>query len=108
MEPFGILRRGEVEAVVVVAPLAVQGTRVYGCRVDGAFVFHARLKEVSATGGASQGRCLPGLRVSRKSYRGPGTHKKGHEWILVSKSLTLHLTPFDDFPSEKTWYIRVP
>ena len=55
-------------------------------RVDGAFVFHADLKEMSATGGASQGRCLPGLRVVRKRYRGPGTQRAQEgTWVGFSQ-----------------------
>ena len=45
-----------------------------------------RLIEMSATGGASQGRCLPGLRVVRKRYRGPGTQRAQEgTWVGFSQ-----------------------
>ena len=67
--------------------------------VDGAFVFHARLKEMSATGGATGGilradACRGcGLFERDTAFPERKGHKKEHGWVLVSKSLTLPPAP---------------
>ena len=61
-------------------------------RVDGAFVFHARLKESQQTGRGPKGPMparVAGLFERDTAALEHKGQRKEHGWVLVSKSLTL-------------------
>ena len=65
-------------------------------RVDGAFVFHARLKEIcQQPEGPVRADACPGCGLFERDTAVPERkgYKKEHGWVLVSKSLTLPPAP---------------